>query len=156
MGKLIALMLISAAALAASPGSFGFLHDVVIYGYEDATACENDMGKWDPSAGCVFEVEDLVEVDGVGEGYQVRVSTVGTNADVCDFQGAGWLNDAGQIVATEQTEEWDEDKGQLVPVTCELTVFYGDENTVSTRDNGKCRSLCGMRASLEVTGATRK
>lgn len=158
---LVTAFFVSAAAAASAAwfsgeGEFALPHQMVMMAYDSAEACEADQGQWSEDLGCVFDVEDSVMVKREADAYQVQVSTITTNAHMCEFEGKGRFTNTGELLATAESEEWDDDAQEWKPATCELTVSYVDGDTVNVSDNGKCRSFCGMRATLDIAGAKRR
>lgn len=149
--------LTAAAAWFSGEGRFANEHEFPIFGYDNAKDCSADGGRWDEEMGCLFTGEDSVEVKLLADHtYRVEIQTVTTNGHSCGFESANGVFQNGAIVATDLADEWDSEKQEMVPVTCEVAVSYVDGNTVNVSHNGKCSTFCGARASLDIERAKRQ
>lgn len=161
--KYLLLSLLSIPAFAAATeiaGTFNSDHEFAMMSYNTKAECEADQGKWEGNERdgtyCLFQGTDSAVVRKKGDTYNVTISVITTNAHTCDFEADAKLNDAGQLVASAPSEEWNEEKGAIEPATCEVTLNYTEANSVDVTNNGKCTSFCGMRARLDFSGAKRQ
>jgi len=155
---MLALSLFAVPALSAwfsGKGTFRLDHEISFLSYANRTDCEADQGRWEKEGLCVFAGTDEVVVSQKAGVYKVGVSTVTTNAHMCEFEGAGAFQADGTLRASTPAETWNEERQEWVPGTCEVTVSYVDGDTVNVSNNGACKSLCGMRAELGIMGAVR-
>jgi len=150
LGLLLALP--ATAAWFTGEGDFSLPHHIAFMSYENEASCTADKGEWEDGL-CFMEASDDISVKKNGDEYDVSVFTITTNAHMCQFEGKGvWTQDG--ILASAPTEIWDGEKS--VPAVCEVLLTYVDGNTVDVSNNGQCSEFCGMRASLEISGAKRK
>ena len=157
MKTLIALSLLSLPALGAwfsGEGKFVAAHDISFLSYADKKECEADKGRWENEL-CVFAAEDELEITRQGVNYTAKVSTVTTNAHTCDFEGQGAFQNDGTLKVSAESQEWNAEKEEWIPATCEVTVSFEDGDTANVSNNGKCQMFCGMRATLDITKAKR-
>lgn len=149
---LLLLSLPAAANWFTGEGEYSLSHEIAFMNYESEEACKGDNGRWADGL-CFMDASDEVVVKKTGDEYEVSVDTITTNGHSCGFEGTGQWTMEG-ILASTPSQAWDGDK--FVPVTCEVLLSFVDGNTVNVSNNGQCSEFCGMRASLEISGAKRK
>lgn len=126
-----------------------------VVGYTNAADCTSDNGDWDAEMElCFFFVDNEVVVSGNANGYTMTVATWGSNAHSCVFEGPATKVLPNALVSEVPTEIYEYETGEWVPATCEVTVNYGEPETIDVTTNGNCQEFCGMRASLEMGPAT--
>jgi len=140
-------------------GDFAFAHSIAFFAY-DEQGCKEAEGQWDGDI-CLFDAEDSVSVTGGEMGsFNVRVSTVATNAHTCDFDGKGEMVSANQLKATAPSEVYipgeNGKDGRFESATCEVSVTFLDGNSVKVESGETCSYFCGARAHLDIEKAVRK
>ncbi|RZA06886.1 MAG: hypothetical protein EOP11_09160 [Proteobacteria bacterium] len=158
MKLFLALSLLAVPAFSAwfsGEGNYVLDHEISFLSYENQMACEGDNGRWEDGL-CIFAGADEVTVKRAGLSYDVKVSTVTTNAHMCEFEGKGVFQGDGTLKAAAPAEVWNDDRQEWEAATCEVTLSFASGNEVNVTNNGSCQSFCGMRASLDVAGATRR
>ena len=136
-------------------GTYAQPGQTFMMGYMDQATCVEDRGDWDTDMElCFFDIEQIVEVTGSSQGYNVVVATWGSNAHSCVFEGAVTEVLPNALVSKVPTEVYE--NGTFVPGVCEVTVTYENDVTVNVSTNGKCQTFCGARAWLEMGPATLK
>lgn len=175
MKQVLLFALFLAPSLAAAswvptyPMSFSAPRKIPVFYYQNAEDCRADGGEW------LADEKDSEEEEGIEAGMcfvdggahvdltrdekgqlNLSIGVVGTNAHTCDFEASAKMVSRTTYVAKAETEDYNIETEQLEAVTCEVTLTIskgGRQAAVST--NGKCRSFCGMRASLEFDEAQR-
>lgn len=137
-------------------GTFSEPVTIAMMGYENEQACLNDKGQWQDDM-CLFDTENTVVISPSIGGYDVAVDTVHTNGHSCMFEGKVTKANGPNVTAATEVEEWNDEKQEFEPATCELNITYTqDGNSLSLGNNGKCQSLCGARGFLAIDKADRK
>ncbi|MCO5142040.1 MAG: hypothetical protein M9962_03000 [Oligoflexia bacterium] len=161
--KILVLLVLSTLGTASINHLFGTFSEptqTFVVGYEDQASCDSDGGQWDTEMEmCFFDAENTVELKEENGKIKLLVDTIGSNAHSCSFEGEAVQTTASQFVSKVDSTEYDQDENGNwveIPVVCEVTVDFLDENSVTVDNNGKCREFCGMRAWLSVDKATRK
>jgi hypothetical protein len=158
MKALLVLSLLTVPALSAwfsGEGNYVLDHEISFLSYAGASECVADQGRWSDGL-CIFPAADEVSVRRAGFHYDVKVSTVTTNAHMCEFEGEGVFQNDGSLKASAPSEVWNEGRQEWEPATCELSVSFPNGNAADVSTNENCQSFCGMRARLDIKGATRK
>ena len=136
-------------------GQYSRPHLIGFLSYRDQAACEGDQGKWDGDADggvCMMEASDDVTVTtakspGHAGQYDLQISTVTTNAHMCDFTEPARLIGADVLQAKQKNDDG----------MCIVTAtFKKDRSAVSISTSGSCQYNCGMNASLDIDQALRK
>jgi len=107
--------------------------------------CHAGGGFWS-RGGCYFTTSDDASVHKTSAGYEVTVSTVGTNGLTCHFQSQGRPQVDGTLIATLATA--------VGP--CEVSIRYEETNWISVKSVGACDALCESEGlSLDIAHAKR-
>lgn len=134
-------------------GSFARVVESAMIGYESATTCEDDGGRWF-DGDCVFGTEETVRVSIANDVIRVAIETVGVTANVCEYEGEATLRDPTTLVSSKPTRAWN--GSAFVAATCEVAVTALPDGSVRVSNNGKCQMFCGPRATLEIDSAQRR
>jgi hypothetical protein len=88
----------------------------------------------------------------------VSISTVATDAQVCEISGTAQQMNPKQLLLRRSTEEYDPSNGSYRPAMCRITIVSLDPQgkAIRVKSNGKCQNWCGMRASPEIKRAVRR
>ena len=155
MKPLFSALLLSTAFAAPADitGTYNYNHEIAFLSYADEASCVESKGRWQDDL-CIFDDNnDTVEISAAADGkYQLRVSTITTNAHMCDYEGEGKLV-GGKLLSSQAVDVWQE--GKTVPGTCEVTVNFPEPNVANVEATEPCQSLCGMRATLNIDRAER-
>lgn len=143
---ILAVPVIAASSfLDTKEGDFTSTKTVALPSLKDRAACQAADGTW-RAGGCYFNTSDDVSIYAGSHGYDVTVSTVGTDAHSCRFEGVGVAQDDGTMLASVATAIG----------ACEITIRYAGTDWISVKSAGTCRSLCeNDTVSLDILRAKR-
>lgn len=154
MKTFFALLAISSTTFAKAsynfPGFYSEPASTWTYSH-DRALCERDGGTWSPAENqeesdlCVYHLANTVKIHFRNRSldYGVAIQTVGSNGDMCSFEGTGILKGKSLVVKSK------------VHSACVLDVTFSEANTIEVNNNGKCSDFCGINAWLRVDAAKR-